>query len=211
MILDPPPECVSRNKLHHLLNAKQGARRLVRKGDQTMTKKHDITPLISHEKIVSKVHLIRGKKVMLDRDLAALYEVETRTLNQAVKRNLERFPEDFMFQLTPEEAEASRSQIVILKKGQNIKYQPYAFTDYGILMLSSVLNSPRAIQVNIQIMRTYTRMYELAMSHKDLLLKLEQMEKKYDSQFQVVFKAIKALIGEKPKGGSGHKRFGDAT
>ncbi len=151
--------------------------------------------LIPVEMIEKRIYLIRSQKVMLDRDLAELYEVETRVLNQAVKRNLNRFPEDFMFQLTPEEVgELSRSQIVILKRGQNIKYLPYAFTENGVAMLSSVLNSERAIEVNIQIMRTFTRLRELLMTHKDLQRKIEDMEKKYDHQFKIVFDAIRQLM-----------------
>jgi len=138
---------------------------------------------------------------MLDRDLAELYGVETRTLNQAAKRNLNRFPDDFMFSLTSEEAvELSRSQFVTLKRGQNIKYLPYAFTENGVAMLSSVLNSERAVEVNIQIMRTFTRLREMLLTHKDLQRKIEDMEKKYDHQFKIVFDAIKQLIThEEPK------------
>jgi len=138
---------------------------------------------------------------MLDRDLAELYGVETRTLNQAVKRNLNRFPDDFMFSLTSEEAvELSRSQFVTLKRGQNIKYLPYAFTENGVAMLSSVLNSERAVEVNIQIMRTFTPIREMLLTHKDLQRKIEDMEKKYDHQFKIVFDAIKQLIiHEEPK------------
>lgn len=151
--------------------------------------------LIPIEIIERKICLIRGHRVMLDRDLAELYGVETKVLNQAVKRNLNRFPEDFMFQLTPEEAvELSRSQFVTLKRGQNIKYLPYAFTENGVAMLSSVLGSERAVEVNIQIMRTFTRLRELLLTHKDLQRKITDMEKKYDSQFKVVFDAIRQLM-----------------
>lgn len=130
---------------------------------------------------------------MLDRDLAALYGVSTKTLNQAVKRHRDRFPDDFMFQLTMKEARAwwseksinrPRSQIVTLKKGQNIKYRPYAFTEHGILMLSSVLNSERAIQVNIEIMRAFVRLRQMLSSNVELALKLAELEKKYDRQFK---------------------------
>ena len=147
------------------------------------------------ETIEQKILLIRGKKVMLDKDLAALYGVETKVLNQAVKRNSNRFPDDFMFQLNWDEAsELSRSQFVTLKKGKNIKYLPYVFTENGVAMLSSVLNSERAITVNIQIMRTFTKLREMIAAHKDLEKKIEEMEKKYDHQFQIVFDAIKQLI-----------------
>ena len=157
--------------------------------------------LILQENIQNKIFLIRGKKVMLDRDLANLYSVDTKALNQAVKRNLERFPEDFMFQLNKKEAESLRSQIVTLKQGQHRKYLPYAFTENGVAMLSSVLNSRQAIQVNIQIMRTFTRLRELMAGHKELKRKIEEMEKKYDYQFKVVFDAIKRLLEplKKPK------------
>ena len=151
--------------------------------------------LVPQEIIESKIYLLRGKKVMMDRDLAILYGVETKVLNQAVKRNLKRFPDDFMFQLNQDEALAlSRSQFVTLKKGQNIKYLPYAFAENGVAMLSSVLNSERAIEVNIQIMRTFTKLREMLATHKDLQKKIDDMEKKYDHQFKIVFDAIKQLL-----------------
>ena len=165
--------------------------------------------VIPQEVIENKILLIRSKKVMLDKDLAVLYGVQTRTLNQAVKRNVQRFPEDFMFQLTREEAEKLlRSQFVTLKRGRHYKYLPYAFTENGVAMLSSILNSEGAIEVNIQIMRTFTRLREMLLSHKDLQRKIEEMEKKYDYQFKVVFDAIKQLLepSEKPK-----KRIGFLT
>jgi hypothetical protein len=158
--------------------------------------------LIPQEIIESKILLIRGKKVMLDRDLAILYEVETKVLNQAAKRNSQRFPEDFMFRLSAEEARLlSRSQFVTLKKGQNIKYLPYVFTENGVAMLSSILKSERAILVNIQIIRTFTRLREILGTHEELRRNIEQMEKKYDGQFKVVFEAIRALMAPpvKPK------------
>src|SRR4030042_3432950 len=157
--------------------------------------------VIPVEVIEGKILVIRGHKVMIDRDLAQLYGVETRAFNQAVKRNINRFPEDFMFRHTNEEAAAlSRSQFVILKRGQNIKYLPYVFTENGVAMLSSVLNSERAIEVNIQIMRTFTKLRELMSTHEDLRRKIESMERKYDDQFRIVFEAIKELLreGEKP-------------
>ena len=156
--------------------------------------------IIPVEIIENKIYLIRNKKVMLDSDLAELYDVETKVINQAVKRNIARFPEDFMFQLNKEEASGlSRSQIVTLKRGQNIKYLPHAFTENGVAMLSSVLNSERAIQVNIQIMRTFTKIREMLLSHKDLKHKIEEMEKKYDAQFKIVFNAIKELMSQPEK------------
>ncbi|MDQ7773498.1 MAG: ORF6N domain-containing protein [Elusimicrobiales bacterium] len=151
--------------------------------------------MIPKEVLESKIFLIRGHKVMLDRDLAALYGVEVKALNQAVKRNMERFPPDFMFILDKQEAQVcSRSQFVTLKRGQNIKYLPYAFTENGIAMLSSVLNSSRAIQVNVQIMRTFTRLRELLAGHADLRRKIEELERRYDGQFRAVFQAIRGLI-----------------
>ena len=155
------------------------------------------------ERIEKAIFLIRGQKVMLDRYLAGLYGVSTKQLNQAVKRNADRFPEDFMFQLTMDEAKAwwqevtaerLRSQTVTLKRGQHIKYRPYAFTEHGILMLSSVLNSQRAVQVNIQIMRAFVRLREILSSNAELARKLEQLERKYDHQFKVVFDAIRQLM-----------------
>jgi phage regulator Rha-like protein len=150
--------------------------------------------LVPEELIESKILLIRDKKVMLDRDLAILYGVETRAINQAVKRNSQRFPEDFMFQLSTEETQQFlRSQFVTLKRGQHYKYLPYVFTENGVAMLSSVLNTERAIQVNIQIMRTFTRLREIIATHKDLARRLDNLEKKYDSQFKVVFDALRQL------------------
>ncbi len=137
---------------------------------------------------------------MVDHDLAVLYRVQTKALNQAVKRNLKRFPDDFMFQLTVEEVqEFLRSQSVTLKRGQHFKYLPYVFTENGVAMLSSILNSERAIQVNIQIMRTFTRLREILASHEELRRKIEQMEKKYDGQFGVVFEAIRQLMAPPEK------------
>ena len=153
----------------------------------------DVLPV---EIIEKKILLIRSEKVMLDRDLAELYGVKVRVLNQAVKRNIARFPEDFMFQLSKEEDDSLRSQFVILKKGrgEHRKYLPYAFTEQGVAMLSSVLNSERAVEVNIQIMRTFVKLRELIATHKDLARKLNDMEKKYDAQFKVVFDAIRQLM-----------------
>ena len=163
--------------------------------------------------IVNKIYFIRGQKVMLDRDLAEMYDVEVKRLNEAVRRNISRFPDDFMFQLTLEELEnlmfqfgTSRSQIATLKngRGSNIKYLPYAFTEQGVAMLSSVLRSERAIQVNIQIIRVYTKMKQLLLDNKDLWLKIEKIEqalvKKNDEVF-AIFNALKNLLikEEKPR------------
>ena len=151
--------------------------------------------IVPAEIIEQKILLIRGKKVMLDKDLAGLYGVETFNLNKAVKRNIERFPEDFMFQLTSEEFKNLIFHFGISSWGGTRKC-PYAFTENGVAMLSSVLNSKRAIQVNIQIMRTFTKIRELIATHKDLQKKIEDMEKKYDHQFKVVFDAIKQLLAK---------------
>jgi hypothetical protein len=157
-------------------------------------------PTVPAEIIERKIYLIRGHKVMLDTDLAELYDVETRALNQAVKRNLGRFPEDFMFQLTAEEEAALSSQIVILKsgRGRHRKYLPYVFTEQGVAMLSSVLNSNRAVQVNIAIMRVFVKIRTLLASHADLLRRLDAMEEKYDEQFRIVFEAIRQLLDPEP-------------
>lgn len=147
------------------------------------------------ETIESKIYLIRGKKVMLDRDLAILYGVETRALNQAVRRNPERFPDEFMFALTREEI-LRISQIVISLKFSN---SVLAFTEQGVAMLSSVLKSKRAIRVNIQIMKTFTRLREMLINHSELRKKIEDMEKKYDHQFKIVFDALRQLLDEPQK------------
>ncbi len=151
--------------------------------------------LVATERIERAILLIRGQKVMLDEDLAVLYEVKTKTLIQAVKRNVERFPSDFMFQLTREEERSLRSQFVTSKGGRGgRRYLPYAFTEQGVAMLSSVLRSSRAVQVNIEIMRAFVRLRRILASHADLARKLATMERKYDAQFKVVFDAIRELM-----------------
>ena len=150
--------------------------------------------IIPPEIIVNKIFLIRGQKIMLDKDLAELYNVKTKQLKRAVKRNVFRFPSDFMFELSKEEYHALRSHFGTIKRGAHSKYLPYAFTEHGVLMLSSVLNSKRAIQVNIQIMRTFTKLREMLAGHKELREKIEGIEKKYDHQFRVVFKTMRKLI-----------------
>lgn len=140
---------------------------------------------------------LRGQNVMLDSDLAELYGVETKVLVQAVKRNLTRFPDDFMFQLSSEEFDHLRSQSVTSSWGGR-RYAPYAFTEQGVAMLSSVLRSPRAVEVNIEIMRAFVRLRELIATHKDLARKLDQLEKKYDEKFRVVFDAIRQLMQPPP-------------
>lgn len=153
-------------------------------------------PVIPSERIEKTILLIRGQKVMLDADLAALYEVETRTLVQAVKRNAKRFPGDFMFELSQEEFDGLRSQSVISKsEGRGgRRYLPYAFTEQGVAMLSSVLRSERAVYVNIEIMRAFVRLRQILSSNVELARKLETLEKKYDAQFKVVFDAIRQLM-----------------
>ena len=152
--------------------------------------------IIPTERIEQAIYLIRGQNVMLDRDLAELYGVETRALIQAVKRNPTRFPEDFMFQFTPEELENWRSQIVMANPAakMGLRRRPYAFTEQGVAMLSSVLRSERAVQVNVEIMRTFVRLRRLLVSHEDLARKLAALERKYDRSFQVVFEAIRQLM-----------------
>ena len=165
--------------------------------------------LIPVERIEQKILRIRECNVMLDEDLANLYDVEVKVLNQAVKRNIERFPGDFMFQLTAEE-EALRSQFVTLKtgRGQHRKYPPYAFTEQGVAMLSSVLRSPRAVRVNIEIMRAFVRLRQMLQQNSDLARKLASLEKKYDAQFKAVFDAIRQLMtpSSKPKRHIGFSR-----
>jgi phage regulator Rha-like protein len=150
------------------------------------------------ERVERNILLIRGHRVMLDTDLAILYGVPTKRLNEQVRRNKKRFPSDFMLQLMPEEVERLRSQIATLKpgRGQHRKYSPYAFTEQGVAMLSSVLHSERAIQVNIAIMRAFVQLREMIGSNKTLARRLNELEKKYDSQFRVVFEAIRELIAE---------------
>ena len=147
------------------------------------------------ENLAKLVFLVRGEKVLLDADLADLYGVATKVLNQAVKRNLDRFPEDFMFQLTPEEWGNMRSQIVTSSR-RKLSAVPYAFTEQGVAMLSSVLRSQRAVEVNIAIMRTFVQLRRLMDSNRDLRLRIEAMETRYDEQFSQVFDAIKQLIAE---------------
>ncbi len=151
--------------------------------------------LVPVEVIEAKILLIRGQKVMLDSDLAALYKVETKILNKAVKRNEKRFPADFMFQLTAEETKSLRFHFGTSNAGRGgRRYKPYAFTEQGVAMLSSVLNSDRAIEVNVQIMRAFVKLREMIASNKELAKKLDELEKKYDRQFKVVFDAIRQLM-----------------
>ena len=162
--------------------------------------------IVKARRIESRILLIRGSRVMLDADLAILYGVTTGALVQAVKRNRSRFPEDFMFQLTRQEFANLRSQIVIssLATGRNYggrRYAPYAFTEQGVAMLSSVLRSARAIRVNVEIMRAFVRLRQLLSANADLAQKLDELEKRYDRQFKIVFDAIRELMepAEKPQ------------
>ena len=154
------------------------------------------TDLITIEKVEKVIYLIRGEKVMLDRDLARLYDVPTGALNQAVRRNRDRFPKDFMFQLTATEVtELNLSQIVIgSQKHRNPRLRPYAFTEQGVAMLSTVLRSKRAITVNIEIMRAFVKLRQLLASNTELARRLDELESKYDKHFKIVFDAIRQLM-----------------
>ena len=165
--------------------------------------------LIPTERIEKAIYLIRGEKVMLDRDLAGLYGVVTKALKQAVRRNRDRFPEDFMFVLNPAEFQDWRSQFVTSKADRKgLRYPPMAFTEHGILMLSSVLNSQRAIQVNIEIVRAFVRLRQMLASNAELSRRLDELESKYDRQFKVVFDAIRKLMTPAP---SNRKQIGFRT
>jgi hypothetical protein len=158
-----------------------------------------MTYSVSVETIQEKILFIRGVKVLLDHDLAQMYGIETKQLKRSVRRNRKRFPPDFMLELTKEEYNSLRSQFGTLKRGEHSKYMPMSFTEQGVAMLSSVLNSEKAIEVNILIMRAFVKVREMAAAHKDLLLKINEMESKYDHQFRVVFEAIKSLMEEEEK------------
>jgi len=153
--------------------------------------------VIPVDAIQEKIYLIRGKKVMLSHDLASLYDVPHKALMQAVKRNVERFPDDFMFQINDSEFRSLRSQIVTLEKGRGryTKYRPFAFTEQGVLMLSAVLRSARAIQVSIEIVRIFVKLREVLAKNRSLARRIDEIEKKFDGQFQIVFQAIRELVG----------------
>ncbi|WP_293300902.1 ORF6N domain-containing protein [Pedobacter sp. UBA4863] len=178
-----------------------------------MSKKEIIStsPIIPDEVVINKIYYIREQKVMLDSDLAKLYGLETFRLNEQVKRNIARFPEDFMFQLTSDEWESLTSQIAISKKGRGgRRTMPYVFTEHGVLMLSSVLNSEQAIQVNIQIMRIYTKIREMLAAHQDVFLRMEQVEKqmiKHDQKIELLFDYLSKFIEkeDKPREKVGYK------
>jgi len=163
-----------------------------------MPKKTSIALALPEPDIVSRIFVIRGQKVMIDRDLAEMYGVETRVLKQAVRRNLSRFPEDFMFEMTSEELNNWRSQFVTSNSDKmGLRYLPFCFTEQGVAMLSSVLNSETAIQVNIQIIRVFAKMKQVLLDNKHLMLKMEQLEKtvsKHDKEILAIFNAVKKLI-----------------
>jgi phage regulator Rha-like protein len=170
---------------------------------------------IAEEAIVNKIYLIRGKKVMLDRDLAELYGVETKRLKEAVKRNINRFPTDFLFEMNKKEFEDWRTQNATSKEDkQGLRYAPFCFTEQGVTMLSCVLNSERAIAVNIQVIRVFTKMREMLLTHKDILLKLEQIERKmagHDEDIQLIFEYLKQLLNppQEPRPRIGFRRAGE--
>ena len=151
-------------------------------------------PIVAVDTVSGRIHLVRGQRVMLDADLAELYGVSTKVFNQAIKRNIERFPADFMFQLSAAEFEILRGQLGTSSGWGGRRYRPYAFTEQGVAMLSSVLRSPRAVQVNIEIMRAFVRLREMLQANAELAKKLASLEKKYDAQFRVVFDAIRELM-----------------
>ena len=157
--------------------------------------------LILQNEIKSKIYTIRNKEVMLDRNLAELYQVETRTLNQAVKRNMERFPEDFMFQLTKEEYENLKSQIVTSSSEQHggVRKMPYVFTEQGLYMLATVLRSQVATQVNISIIRTFTQIREFSMHYNALARQIMELEKKHNKKFKEVFERLDSIVEETQK------------
>jgi hypothetical protein len=158
-----------------------------------MVQKKYLKNFIPVERITNKIYLVREQQILLDQDLAELYDVETKHLIQAVKRNKTRFPDDFMFQLSEKEFQILRSQIVTSSWGGR-RYPPYAFTEQGVAMLSSVLQSKRAVYVNIAIMRTFVQLRKLSYNYAELLQKIEAIEKKYDKQFKIVFDVIRKLI-----------------
>jgi len=152
---------------------------------------NEVVPI---KNLINKIIFLRGHKVMLDSDLAELYGAETKMLKRAVRRNIDRFPVDFMFEISNDEYISLRSQFGTLKRGQHSKYLPYAFTEQGIAMLSSVLHSERAIKVNIAIMRAFVKLRELLLSNKKLNQQLQEMEAKYDKQFKIVFEVLQQLM-----------------
>lgn len=155
--------------------------------------------LITIEQITTKIYHIHGFKIMLDRDLAELYGVETKYLKQAVRRNIKRFPSDFMFELSKDQENSLRSQIATLKRGQHSKYSSFAFTEQGVAMLSSVLRSDRAIQVNIQIMRTFTKLRHMIAGHEELKKAVEELKQQTEERFEIVFSVLDKLLSDDDK------------
>lgn len=168
------------------------------------------TIALAEEAIINKIYLIRGQKVMIDRDLAELYGVETRTLKQAVRRNITRFPPDFMFEMNPQELENWRTQFATSNSAkQGLRYAPFCFTEQGVTMLSCILNTEKAIAVNIRIIRVFTQMREMLLNHKDILVKIEQIEKQllkqdtrmddHEADIQAIFQVLKKLVEAPPE------------
>lgn len=164
---------------------------------------------IPDEAIIDKIYIIRGQKVMLDKDLAELYGVVTKRLKEQVRRNINRFPESFMFELTEEEHTALRSQFASLKRGRHSKYPPFVFTEHGILMLSSVLNSEAAIKMSVQIIETFVQLRKLANNYEEIMNKIQQMESSYNEQFSEIYEVLQKLLSkpeEKPVTKIGYKK-----
>ena len=167
----------------------------------------EVSTFVSNEVIERKIFMIHKRKVMVDTDLAELYRVPTKVLIQAVKRNPRRFPPEFMWQLAKEDARRLRSQFVTSKGRGGRRYLPYVFTEQGVAMLSSVLNSDRAIEVNVQIMKTFMKLREFLLTHRDLERKIEALEKRYDKKFAVVFNAMRVLLQKAKRDNDRHRRF----
>ena len=151
---------------------------------------------IPNEIIINKIYVVRGQKVMLDRDLAELYGVETRRLKEQVRRNINRFPKSFMFELTKEEHTALRSQFATLKRGRHSKYPPFVFTEHGILMLSSVLNSELAVKMSVQIIETFVQLRKLANNYDEIMTKINQMEARNNEQFSEIYEVLQRLLSK---------------
>ena len=188
-------------KCHRLNNKPLCSLSIIPDGECVMSEK-DEGSVVSYEAIQGMIFIIRGKKVMFDRDLAKLYGVETKQLKRAVRRNIERFPDDFMFQLSGEEFDSLRCHFGTLKRGAHAKYLSYVFTEQGVAMLSSVLNSKRAIQVNIAIMRVFTKLRDLVSTHKELAQKMAELERKvggHDKDINAIINIIRKLMQEPVK------------
>ena len=165
--------------------------------------------IVPSENIINKIYVFRDQKVMLDRDLAKLYGVETRRLKEQVRRNINRFPETFMFELSKKEHQLLRSQFATLKRGRHSKYPPFVFTEHGILMLSSVLNSEIAINMSVQIIETFVQLRKIANNYEEIMQKIQQMESQYNSQFDEIYEALQQLLSkpkENPRPQIGYKK-----